>query len=136
MNKKISTITMILILAITSLIGGLSIANAQPFMPTTKKTYPYIGLIPSSVGVNQEVLLHLGILSTTAGTIYSWEGLTVTVIKPDGTTQTLGPFATDATGGCGLHPCVLQNHVAFDQGQRHIRRAHAGWKIRIQTRRA
>jgi len=101
MNKKLATITMILVLTITTLIGGISIADAQPFMPTTKKTYPYVGLIPSTVGVNQEVLIHLGILTTTAGTIHSWEGLTVTVTKPDGTTQTLGTFSTDSTGGTG-----------------------------------
>jgi len=98
MNKKILTITMILVLAMTSLIGGISIAKAQPI---TKQPFAYVGLIPSSVGVNQEVLIHVGIYATSAGTIYGWEGLTVTVTAPDGTTQTLGPFKTDSTGGTG-----------------------------------
>jgi len=103
-NKKIATASMILLMIIatvslTTIV--LPTVNAQPPEPLTKQTFAYVGLIPSSVGVNQEVLIHLGIYSTTAGTDYGWEGLTVTVTKPDGTTQTLGPFTTDSTGGTG-----------------------------------
>ena len=28
-----------------------------------------------------------------------WTGITVTVVKPNGNTETLGPFRTDSTGG-------------------------------------
>ena len=68
---------------------------------TPKKTYAFIGTTPNPVGVGQEVLLHIGISEATAGTYFQWKGLTVTVTKPDGTTETLGPFSTDATGGTG-----------------------------------
>ncbi|MHA2323985.1 MAG: outer membrane protein assembly factor BamB family protein [Promethearchaeota archaeon] len=96
-NKTLATITLILLMiAAVSLTTGV---NAQP--PLTKQTFAYVGLIPGSVGVNQEVLIHVGIFSTSPGTGFGWEGLTVTVTKPDGTTQTLGPFRTDPTGGTG-----------------------------------
>lgn len=97
--KKPTIISLILILAISTF-GGFSIVYAQP-TPITKATTAYCGIIPDSVGVGQEALIHLGIASTSAGTAYGWEGLTVTVIAPDGTIQTLGPFTTDATGGTG-----------------------------------
>jgi outer membrane protein assembly factor BamB len=102
LNKKITTIGLILlmIIATVSLTTGGLLANAQP-PPIMKATTAYCGLIPDAVGVNQEVLIHLGIMSTTAGTAFGWEGLTVTVTAPDGTTQTLGPFTTDSTGGTG-----------------------------------
>jgi hypothetical protein len=100
LNKKITTLSMILVLAITSLIGGISIANAQPPGPD-KKTFAFVGLIPDTVGVGQEVLVHIGINTPTGGPEWGWEGLTATVTRPDGTTQTLGPYKTDATGGTG-----------------------------------
>ena len=96
MNKKITTLSMILILAITAL-GGLSIVNAQ----MTKATYCFVGLIPDTVGVGQEVLVHMGINTPTGGPEWGWTGLTATVTRPDGTTFTLGPKTTDATGGTG-----------------------------------
>ena len=92
---------MILVLAITTLIGGISIANAQPPGPD-KKTYAFVGLIPDTVGVGQEVLVHIGINTPTGGPEWGWTGLTVTITRPDGTTQTLGPKTTDATGGTGV----------------------------------
>ena len=78
--------------------GGLPAASAQA---PRKKTYAFVGLIPDKVGVSQEVLLHIGIFTATANINYGWEGLTVTVTRPDGTKQTLGSFTTDSTGGTG-----------------------------------
>ncbi len=65
------------------------------------QSYPYIGAIPNPVGVNQEVLLHIGISQQLARVDLGWENLTVTVTDPDGTETTLGPYKTDATGGTG-----------------------------------
>ncbi len=77
----------------------LPIVVAQP--DGTKKTYAYVGATPNPVGVGEQTLLHTGITDS-AGIVYDgWEGLTITVTKPDGTTETLGPFRTDATGGTG-----------------------------------
>ena len=65
------------------------------------KSYAYIGAVPNPAYVGEEVLLHIGITRELQITQDGWEGLTVTVTKPDGTTQTLGPFRTDSTGGTG-----------------------------------
>ena len=100
MNKKITTLSLILVLAMTTLIGGISIANAQP---PDKKTYTFVGLIPNTVGVGQEVLVHMGINTPTGGPEWGWVGLTATVTRPDGTTQTLGPKQLTQQEERGLH---------------------------------
>jgi outer membrane protein assembly factor BamB len=66
-----------------------------------RATFAFIGAMPNPVGVGQEVLLHVGITHQLASAVYGWEGLTITVERPDGHTETLGPFRTDATGGTG-----------------------------------
>ena len=66
-----------------------------------KKLTHSLSATPNPVGVGQETLLHIGISEATNGTYFGWKGLTVTMTKPDGTVQTLGPFKTDATGGTG-----------------------------------
>ncbi|KON33503.1 MAG: hypothetical protein AC479_04180 [miscellaneous Crenarchaeota group-6 archaeon AD8-1] len=64
-------------------------------------SYPYLGVIPNPVGVDQVVLLHVG-MNRPAGLVDTgWEGLTVDIEKPDGTKQTVGPVKTDSTGGTG-----------------------------------
>ena len=97
-NKKISTITIILLLTFAAIIVALPAATAQL---TTKKTFAYIGAWPNPIGAGQETLLHFGITDLVQFPQQGWENLTVTVTKPDGTSQTLGPFRTDTTGGTG-----------------------------------
>lgn len=97
-HKSITTaITLLLALAIAIPLTTIPTTSGQ----STWTTYPYIGVTPNPVGVGQEVLLHVGITQELQLHWMGWEGLTVTVTKPDGTTETLGPFRTDSTGGTG-----------------------------------
>ena len=97
-NKIMATlITLILTLSIVFPLFALPTTNAQ----STRETYAYIGATPNPVGVSQETLLHVGITQQLSLVQESWTGLTVTVTRPDGTTEKLGPFKTDATGGTG-----------------------------------
>jgi outer membrane protein assembly factor BamB len=97
-SKTIATaVSLFLLFAMAVSLVALPNANAQ----STKKTYAYIGATPNPIGVGQETLLHTGITDQLASAIYGWEGLTITVERPDGKTETLGPFRTDATGGTG-----------------------------------
>ena len=98
-SKTVATaISLLLMLAMVISFVALP-ANAQ----ITRKTYAFCGVTPNPVGVGQAVLIHLGISQQTARTYDSWTGLTVTVTRPDGVTETLGPFKTDATGGTGTN---------------------------------
>ncbi|MEM1757627.1 MAG: hypothetical protein QW770_06335, partial [Candidatus Bathyarchaeia archaeon] len=95
----VQTLCLTLILA---LIAGLAVftepAHAQVYR---KKTYGYVIASPNPVGVNQDVLLIFGLTDY----LYQWpdgfEGITITVERPDGKTETLGPFKTDSTGATG-----------------------------------
>ena len=100
-NKSIiATITLILMVTISAMIVAIPFATAQ-VEPSEKKTFAYIGAVPNPVGVGSDVLLHIGITDPLTVTTHKWRGLTVIVEKPDGTTETLGPFDTDSTGGTG-----------------------------------
>ena len=99
-KTKIITILAILILTTTALYATLPTVTAQQY-DESRITYAYIGATPNPVGVNQQVLLHVGIMDYLYIASDGWEGLTVTVTKPDGQTETLGPFRTDSTGGTG-----------------------------------
>ena len=99
-KSKTYLIALMLILTITITMITLPISNADVAL-LTKKTYAYIGATPNPIGVGQQTLLHIGISDELQTASHGWEGLTVTVTKPDGTAQTLGPFKTDSTGGTG-----------------------------------
>ena len=99
-NKFNNTITLSLILIFAVSLLALPVATAQT-IEHTKATHAVCGVKPNPVGVGQEVLVWLGISDPLALDVQGWQGLTVTVKKPDGTTQTLGPFKTDSTGSTG-----------------------------------
>jgi outer membrane protein assembly factor BamB len=71
--------------------------------------YLYVNAAPNPVGVGQTVYLNLfftkpvPIVNSTsfflAGTEYT--DLTINIVKPDGTNETLGPYTSDTTGGVG-----------------------------------
>ena len=64
-------------------------------------TYVFIGATPNPVGVGQEVLLHVGITQQLVSPEMGWEGLSITIERPDGQTDTISNIKTDATGGTG-----------------------------------
>jgi hypothetical protein len=66
-----------------------------------RKSFAYIGALPNPAGVGQEVLLHVGIFQPLQNFVMGWEGLSVTITKPDGTTDTISNIRTDSTGGTG-----------------------------------
>jgi len=102
-NAKSKTATLVALflmfaIAISLVAIPIPTANAQTRRVTI---YPYINAIPNPVRVGDEVLLHFGITIYTAWPQSGWRRLTITVTKPDNTTQSLGPFDTDTTGGTG-----------------------------------
>ena len=96
-SSKTTTTAIALFLMLTVTIVALPIANAQ----IRKKTYPFIGAVPNPVGVGQEVLLHVGITDNLETADQGWEGLSITIERPDGQTDTIDDIKTDSTGGTG-----------------------------------
>jgi hypothetical protein len=90
--KKTFAIMLLAALAISTF------AALQPASGVSLRNYAVIDAIPNPVGVGEDVLIRTGILRPLGSVLLGWEGVTVTVTKPDNTTQTLGPFRTDSTG--------------------------------------
>ena len=71
--------------------------------PLNIPTYAFINVAPNPAGVGQAVNVGFWLDEPppTASGPYGdrWSNMTVKVTKPDGTTQTLGPFTSDDTGG-------------------------------------
>ena len=100
-NRKsiLATITITLILTLTA-ITILPIVNAHD-PPWEIPTYPYLAVSPNPVGVNQNVFCVFWIHAappTADGIAGDRYEFTIDVLKPDSTSQTLGPFLSDATG--------------------------------------
>ncbi len=110
-NLKPSAITLILVLALSATIVALPIATAQP--GTTWNTWSVCNVVPNQVGVNQPVLIAYGITRQCAWSQAGWSGITITVAKPDGSTETLGPFMTDTTGlsGTSYTPTLVGTYI-------------------------
>ncbi len=99
-KQKFGIATAIFLIFVMS-ISLATTATGVPAITGNTKAYPFIGATPNPVGVGQETLFHTGITQPLRATQDGWSGITITVTKPDGTKETLGPFRTDATGGTG-----------------------------------
>jgi hypothetical protein len=97
----------ILIVAILTISMGASMTllpNASAHSPPWQVlTSSFIHVAPDPLGLGQTVTVGFWINEPppTAGTIYGdrYGNITVKVTHPDGTTETLGPFTSDDTGG-------------------------------------
>jgi hypothetical protein len=98
-DKTIAT-TFVIILAFSSILAALPSTLAQD-EPGTWNTYPFLGVVPNPVGRGQTVLFHVGIFQQLLSTGMGWEGLSITIEKPDGTVDTISDIRTDSTGGTG-----------------------------------
>ncbi len=94
-NKtKAYTAALILTLTIAALITSIPAANAE-----NVPTYAFLSVAPNPVGVNQQVTIQMWldkIDPTASGPQGSrFEGLKVTITKPNGDQETKGPFTLD-----------------------------------------
>jgi outer membrane protein assembly factor BamB len=101
-NRVLVTIALVLMLTIAVSIVALPAANAHT-PPWTIPTYAYISVEPNPVGVGQAAFVNFWLdkVPPTANGAYGdrWQNFTVTVTKPNGNTETLGPFTSDDVGG-------------------------------------
>jgi outer membrane protein assembly factor BamB len=99
MNKNKTSIAITLFLMFAMAISLVAIPTAaQP----TMATHAFIGATPNPIGVGEETLFHVGITQQLTNVAMGWEGLSVTIERPDGTTETLRDITTDSTGGTGV----------------------------------
>ncbi len=141
MPKKGETITLkskqvliaIALVVILTIPTVMQISRSAAAQTTTNiPTYLYASAAPNPVGLGQTEFISLfftkPIASPQTGsafmgtTLVYYQGLTVNIVKPDGTNTTLGPFTADSTGGVGniqFVPQVTGNYTVqgFYPGQ-------------------
>jgi hypothetical protein len=98
-RSKISTISMILLLAISATLVALPNVTAQEELRIN--SWPFCNAIPNPQQVNNQVLIHLGSEWPAVSMEQVWTGLMVEITDPEGNIEMLGPYDTDATGGTG-----------------------------------
>jgi len=94
----------ILIVAILTLSMAASITLVNAHKPAWNiPTYAYVNVSPNPAGLGQQVTIGMWIQippPTASGAVGDrWHNFNVTITKPDGTKETLGPFTSDDTGG-------------------------------------
>jgi len=99
-KSKLSVVSLIALLVFSSALATLPLVSAHD--PAWQiPTFAYLVVSPDPIGVHQTgfIVMWLDKVPPTAGGVGGdrWTGFTVAVSKPDGTTQTLGPFVSDAT---------------------------------------
>jgi hypothetical protein len=117
-HNKIAAMT-IVILFILSMIASMTLVpNAKAHSPPLNiPTYAYINASPNPAGLGQTITLGFFINDPppTAAAQFGdrWQNFKVTVTKPDGTTENLGPFTSDDTGGTSTlyTPSQLGNYT-------------------------
>jgi hypothetical protein len=102
MPKTGKKLVAILICVLMTIAIGASITPLQNVKAQTGsktiQTYAYINVAPNPCAVGQEVTVDFWLAVPNVDQELV-QNMTVLVTKPDGTTQTLGPFTSDLTGG-------------------------------------
>jgi outer membrane protein assembly factor BamB len=111
-SKTAAAIAMFLTLTMAITLVATPIVNAQASY-RTKKTYAVVGLLPNPIGVGQEVLIWVGITDYVQRPSDGWVGLSITIERPDGKTDTINDIRTDATGATGrvYVPSIVGNYT-------------------------
>ncbi len=106
-NKKTltSATTIFLIASMTLTFIAIALPNANA--ASTGKAYPFVDAVPNPVGVGQYTLINMGALNFLNAENDGWN-VTVTITKPDGTVDTIGPYKTFSTGTYGKNYLVDQ----------------------------
>ncbi len=98
---SVIALTLILLLTFSGIMATMPTSNAQT-AASPLPTNAFLAVSPNPVGVGQQATLEMWLGQpnpTASGVVGSrWTNLTVAVTKPDGKTETLGPFtANDAS---------------------------------------
>lgn len=102
MNSKLKTIitaiTLSILIGSSALLALAPSANAQEFGPV--KTFAYVGAYPTPIGVGQSALVTYRVDQPGAGLNVrtgGFNGSSVTITRPDGTTETKSNLKMDST---------------------------------------
>jgi outer membrane protein assembly factor BamB len=99
LKRKTMTSAIAIFLISSMAITMFALPNA--FAQNTVNTYPFIDAIPNPAGVGKQVLINYGAINYLNAENDGWN-VTISITKPDGTTETLTPPKTWSTGTAGI----------------------------------
>ena len=104
LNAKSMAILIVSILIISTGSSIMLLPSTYGHTPAWQiPTYAFCNVAPNPAGLGQTVTIGMWLQipppSASAATGDRWQNFKVTVTRPDGTTETLGPFTSDDTGG-------------------------------------
>jgi outer membrane protein assembly factor BamB len=101
-RNKTTAIMIALFMMSTLAATTITCVNAQETLTGTFQTYAFINVAPNPCGVGQTAVVQFWLSITPPNAEVQggarWTDMAVSVTKPDGTTQTLGSFTSDAVG--------------------------------------
>jgi hypothetical protein len=97
-DNKILAIAVSILMIISIVISMVPLQNMKAQAVTNIPTYAYINVAPNPCGVGQQVTVNfwLAVPNVDSSLV---KNMTIVVTHPDKTTETLGPFTSDLTGG-------------------------------------
>ena len=102
-KSKTMAILVVAILTISMMTSIIAISTVNAQVAANIQLFAFCNVAPDVVGVGQSVNIGFWLNEPppTAGGPFGdrWNGMTLTVTHPDKTTETLGPFNSDDTGG-------------------------------------
>jgi hypothetical protein len=107
-KNKMLLYTFVLILMLLFSVAAVGIQSVSAHDPPQNiNTFAYVSAAPNPIGVNQQMIIYMWLdkAPPTASGAYGdrWKGFTLTITKPDGTTETQGPFTSDPVGFAWLN---------------------------------
>ncbi len=116
-GKKNAAIVITVLLAFSMIASMTLLSSVNAHFPSMNiPTFSFISVSPDPIGIGQAARVNfwLGQPPPTANGQYGdrWTNMTVKVTHPDGTTENLGPFTSDDTGGSHTTytPSILGNY--------------------------
>jgi outer membrane protein assembly factor BamB len=92
-NKNLSIVTLVLLLTLTVFVTSIGSITADTVTPSA-----FLSANPNPVGVNQPVQVTIWLAPITFNQDDVFHGYSVDITRPDGTTETRGPFTAYAIG--------------------------------------
>lgn len=118
LKKRAVSASIVLCLALSMTASMVLLQSTNAHYPAWNiPTFSFCSVSPNPIGVGQTARVNfwLGQPPPTANGQYGdrWQNLTVKVTHPDGTTETLGPFTSDDTGGTytTYTPTIVGNYT-------------------------
>jgi hypothetical protein len=104
---------MLCIISLTLLILSLTpFANIPSVKALDIKTYAFIAVSPNRLVLGEQTVVNIWLQPIPPSQFYVFHGLSVTVTKPGGTTETLGPYTTYTIGSAYFNyvPSAVGNY--------------------------